>query len=163
LNCRVTTDFENPSEGEADGQVGIYFRPMFGPAIADIRVDLQGVFSWVVNVSTLGKAGASTGQGAVLVHQYDTDFTLLQFDPFFFWILENSGEPELDFDWGSVPTSAALRVSVSSAYFYFVTVSLNCHAAGTGWPGSIATANASLRVPSITVEVTYQPELETSA
>jgi len=54
-------------------------------------------------------------------------------------------------------------VPVSSDYFYFVTVSLICHAAGAGWPGSIATANASLRVPSITVEVTFQPELETAA
>jgi hypothetical protein len=136
---------------------------MFGPAVADIQVDLQGVFSWVVNVSTLGKAGASTGIGEVLVHRYDTDFTLLQFDPLFFWILENSGEPEIDFDWGSVPTSAGLRVPVSSAYYYFVTVALVCHAAGAGWPGSIATANASLRVPSITVEVTFQPELEPRA
>jgi len=163
MNCSVETDFKNPSDGEADCQLGIYFRPMFGPAIANIWVDLQGVFSWVVNVSTLGKAGASTGQAAVLVHQYDTDFTLLQFDPFLFWILENSGEPEIDLDWGSMPTSAGLRVPVSSAYFYFVTVTLNCHAAGAGWPGSLATANASLRVPSITVEVIYQPELEPRA
>jgi len=163
LNCSVETDFKSPSDGEADCQVGIYFRPMFGPAIADIRVDLQGVFSWVVNVSTLGKAGASTGQASVLVHQYDSDFTLLQFDPFMFWILENSGEPEIDFDFGSMPSSAELRLQVSSAYYYFVTVALNCHASGTGWPGSIATANASLRVPSITVEVTFQPELEPRA
>src|SRR5215472_3792178 len=112
MNCSVETDFKSPSEGEAVCQVGIYFRPMFGPAIADIRVDLQGVFSWVVNVSTLGKAGASTGIGEVLVHRYDTDFTLLQFDPLFFWLLENSGEPEIDFDWGSVPASAELKLPV---------------------------------------------------
>ena len=163
LNCSVETDFKSPSDGEAECQVGIYFRPMFGPAIATIQVDLQGTFSWVVNVSTLGKAGASIGQGAVLVHRYDTDFTLVQFDPFILWILENSGEPEIDFDFGSMPASAAFNVPVSSAYYYFVTVTLVCHAAGAGWPGSIATANASLRVPSITVEVTFQPELEPRA
>jgi hypothetical protein len=154
FNSSVATDFKSPSEGYAESLMGVHFRPMFGPATARIWFDSEIAFSWWVN--SIGPQAMSEAHGLLQLYQYDGAFTFLTEREFTGW--RETAQNQLNFDFGSTPGPTwYLESPVSPSHFYFVTMRLRCRASGAGWPGSLAGANLSITVPSITVEVTMNP------
>jgi hypothetical protein len=132
--------------------MGVYFKPIFNEATVRVSFQSEIAFSWYVN-SIRNKEAISEGQGLIELYQYDGAFLPLRRGAFLGWA--EVGLNSLDFDFVSeAGPTWSLESPISSSHWYFVVISLSCGATGTGWPGSLAGANATVTVPSITVTVT---------
>jgi hypothetical protein len=153
MSCSVATNYTKPSSGTASNLLGVYFRPMFGSATATISFDSQIAFSWYVN-SIHNSEAYSEGQGLIQLYQYDGTFDepSLRRGAYLGWSEDAVNGLDFDIISEAGPTWS-LEAPVSSSHFYFVVIRLSCEASGSGWPGSLAGANAVVTVPSITVNI----------
>jgi hypothetical protein len=153
MSCSVATNYTKPSSGTASNLLGVYFRPMFGSATATISFDSQLAFSWYVN-SIHNSEAYSQGQGLIQLYQYDGTFDepSLRRGAYLGWSEDAINGLDFDIVSEAGPTWS-LEAPVSSSHFYFVVLRLSCEASGSGWPGSLAGANAVVTVPSITVNI----------
>jgi hypothetical protein len=154
MTCTVETNYDSPSSGTASNLLGVYFRPLFGPATVQISFDSQIAFWWYVN-SIRNKLSIAEAQGLIQLYQYDGAFLQPARRQGAFLGFSVDGYNSLDFDVVSeTGPTWYLEAPVSSENFYFVVISLTCTASGFGWPGSLAGVNAMVTVPSITVTIT---------
>lgn len=157
MTCTVETNYNSPSAGTASNLLGVYFKPHFLNATVTVSFESEISFYWYVN-SIRNKEAISEAQGLIELYQYDGAFVEppLRVGAYLGWA--EVGLNSLDFDVVSEPGPTwSLQAPVSSNYFYFVVVRLSCTASGSGWPGSLAGAVATVTVPSITVNVTGNP------
>jgi len=157
LSCSVSTNFDSASAGTASNLMGVYFKPLFNEATVRVTFESEIAFSWYVN-SIRNKEALSEAQGLIQLYQYDGAFVqpALRRGAFLGW--SEDGLNSLDFDVvNEVGPTWALEAPVSSNHWYFVVISLSCTASGSGWPGSLAGASATVTVPAINVEVTAKP------
>jgi hypothetical protein len=153
LRCRAVTNNDDASSGGADAYMAIYFRPLFGPARVRIHADMDIDFAWWVN--SLGPAAISRAQGLMRVY-VDNTFEVAARAAFLGWSIYK--ENALDFNFGSYPApSWSLSLEVSRKHYYLVVFSLSCFASGSGWPGSLAGSQVSMRIPSVTFDVEWIP------
>jgi hypothetical protein len=151
MTCTVETNYDGPSSGTASNLLGVYFKPLFGQATAQISFDSEIAFWWYVN-SIRSKISIAEAQGLIELYQYDGAFLQPALRRGAFLGLSVDGYNSLDFDVVSeTGPTWYLEVPVSSANFYFVVISLTCTASGFGWPRGV---NAVVTVPSITVTIT---------
>jgi hypothetical protein len=158
MTCTVETNYDSPSSGTASNLLGVFFKPLFESATAEISFDSQLSFYWYVN-SIRNKYAFSAAQGLIEIYQYDDGIFIeppLNEGAFIGWSEDAINNLDFDFFSGAGPTWS-LQVPVSSSYFYFVVFRLSAMASGSGWPGSLAGASATVTIPSITVTVTGNP------
>ena len=157
LSCNVATNFDSPSSATASNLMGVQFKPIFSQATLRVSFESEIAFSWYVN-SIQNKESISEAQGLIELYQYDGAFIQpsLRRGAFLGW--SEVGLNNLDFDFVSeAGPTWSLEAPISSSHWYFVVISLTCSATGTGWPGGLAGANATVTVPSITLAVTANP------
>ncbi len=165
LSCSIATDHANPSYGSPYAEMGIYFHPLFGPAILRVWANPAFAFSWWANSISAASPAGSFGHGwlEIWILQAGGSGPLYwRFQDFASW--DVYAKQELEFDFGSNPGSAVFgQLQVDPSYVYGLSVSCECEATGSGWPGSLAGANLSITVPSITFEVDLMPVVEVQA
>jgi hypothetical protein len=154
LLCSVETNYSSPSSGTASNLLGVVFKPIFNQATVRISFVSQLSFWWYVN-SIQNKESVSEAQGLIELYEYDGAFIrpALRRGAFLGW--SEVGFNSLDFDVvNEAGPTWTLEAPVTSSLWYFIVVSLSCSASGTGWPGGLAGANATVTVPSITATIT---------
>jgi len=159
LRCRAVTNSDHASSGSADAYMALYFRPMFGPATLRIHANMDIDFAWWAN--SLGPAAISRAQGLMRVYVDDT-FQVAATAAFLGWSICEEGA--LDFNFGSMPgPSWSLSLQVSRKHYYLLVFSLSCFASASGWPGSLAGSQVSMRIPSVTFDVEWIPVAQSLA
>lgn len=156
LTCNVDTSYEKPSGATATNLLGVFFQPKFPQANVRITFASQIFYSWYVN-SIHSQKSVSEAQGLFELYKYDGAFLQppLQSKAFLCW--SETGMNSVDFDVvNQAGPTWALEAPVifNPNLWYAIVVRLTSCASGTGWPGSLAGANATVTVPSITLTVT---------
>jgi hypothetical protein len=156
MTCTVEANYSSESSGAASNILGVYFKPMFPSATLTISFSSQLDFYWYYN-AIQNKYANSTAQGQIKLYQYDGAFTNpMRIGTFLGWSEGSANGLDFHIVDEAGPTWS-LEAPVSSEYFYFVVISLAVTANGTGWPGGLAGASATVTVPSITVNVQGEP------
>jgi hypothetical protein len=145
-----------PNVATRHAEVGLYFRPMFGPAILRVSAAPAFAFSWWANSISADMAAVTRATGALAVWKPTGDLLEpvdLAEDDFVSW--DVTATEQVNFDVESNPGGlASVQLQVDPSNFYIVCVTCDCHVEGAGWPGSLAGANLSITVPFITLALT---------
>jgi hypothetical protein len=153
----VASDVKNLSVAGASYTFGVSLAPLFGVATVRAWIDAQIAFSWWVN--SIGPTAWSQGQAGITLVQPDRQIEGVPWavrNTFLNWYERVNNE--VDFDIGSMAAPASIEATGVTGNV-IVQVSVWAYALADGWPGSLAGANLSITVPSITVEVALeQPE-----
>jgi hypothetical protein len=156
LTCGVDTNYESPSSATATNLLGVFFQPKFPQANVRISFASQLFYSWYVN-SIHGKESNSEAQGLLELYEYDGAFLQPPLRSRAFLNFSETGMNSVNFDVvNEAGPTWALEAPVifNPNLSYAIVVRLTCCAGGTGWPGGLAGANATVTVPSITLTVT---------
>lgn len=141
-------------------EVGVYFRPLFGPALLTVRADMSYSFSWYFNSVQFGLATTSAWATLDILGFKGPNATS---DTYAsggaqFWNKGNGNT--LGFDYGSDQSAqASAHLIVDPSHYYLVYLSCTCDAQGDGWPGGLSAAALSLVVRSIFFEVELIPTI----
>jgi hypothetical protein len=152
MSFTIVADDDAPSDGYAYAAMGIFLRPLFGPAILRAWANPAFAFSWWTNsISASAPAGSFALGGLQIIGETDS---VSQHLPL--WHVNES--QELSFDFGSnpgYPLVVEMNVDVGQQY----TLNVFCEGAvnASGWPGSLAGSNLSINVPSIVWELSLRP------
>jgi hypothetical protein len=154
----VVTDSAGRSAGYVYSEMGIYFRPKFGPAILRCSASPSCSYQWWTN-SIQGSGVRSYGDGSFGIYDgTNPGSTVWQYTRFNTWFSDHADELHFDVAFDRiVPISfqTQLHVSPFSEYSVFVATE-NSAFDQHGWPGSLAGSELSVMVPSITLELNPQ-------
>jgi hypothetical protein len=161
MEVSVSTGGVKPSSGVtklnlglAQAELGVFFRPLFGPAILRVWANPSFAFYWWINAAV--DDGTTAGVCALWITGYKGTKVLGDSgsgQQSTLWERDLFGIVEWDFQSNpGFPLAAQLEVDTS--HFYVLGVSCECDASGGGWPGgSLAGGHLSMTLPSITLEL----------
>ena len=137
-------------------EMGIYFRPLFGPAILRVSASPAFTFSWSANANT-GFAFSSGGVSLGVLGYRGTSGVIADVVQDFTAWNELTLLQELRFDFGSNSSNLSVQLQVEPSSWYVVFVRSFVEVFDGGWPDGAATANLFVTVPAITlgVELTH--------
>jgi hypothetical protein len=157
----VVTDSAGRSAGYVYSEMGIYFRPKFGPAILRCSASPSCSYQWWTN-SIQGSGVRSYGGGSFGIFDGTRPGSAgdypWQSTGFNAWFSDHADELHFDLAFDRiVPISFQTQLDVYPFSEYSVFVATENSAFDQhGWPGSLAGSELSVTVPSITLELNPQ-------
>ncbi len=153
----AVTDPQSPSTGDvfAYTEMGIYFRPMFGPATLTLKASASPAVSleWWTNSLYPDSKVLSWGSGCLGIWAALGRWSINSAEANFASWDEESTQ-EVHFDFRSIPPApVSAELEVDNSMFCVMYVATFNRVRGVGWPGSLAGSMMSITVPSITFEL----------
>jgi hypothetical protein len=144
--------------------VGIYFHPV-APGTLTVRATPKYSFQWWTNSIPPSSAVRSTGSGNLNIYGVDVASqttgatgTIISTatQQFFGWDEQQLDQINLDFGF-DLETTVTTQIAVDHTLVYLLFVDIDAGVEGDGWPGSLAGAEMSATVPSISYD--FEPKL----
>jgi hypothetical protein len=163
VSCNTATE-PGFNGGSMYTTVGIYFHPV-GPGTLTVRATPKYSFQWWTNSIPPSSLVRSFGSGNLNIYGVDVASqttgatgTILSTasQQFFSWEETQIDQINLDFGF-DLETTVTTEIDVDHTLVYLLFVDIEAGVEGVGWPGSLAGAEMSATVPSISYD--FEPRL----
>lgn len=163
VSCNTTTE-PGFNGGSMYTTVGIYFHPSV-PGTLTVTATPKYSFQWWTNSIPPSSVVRSTGTGGLTIYGVDVASqttgatgTIISTAnaQFFGWDETQLDQINLDFGF-DLESTATTQIKVDHTLVYLLFVDIETGVEGVGWPGSLAGAEMSATVPSITYD--FEPSL----
>jgi hypothetical protein len=163
VSCSTATE-PGFNGGSMYTTVGIYFHPSV-PGTLTVTATPKYSFQWWTNSIPPSSVVRSTGSGSVTIYGVDVASqttgatgTIISTanEQFFGWDENQLDQINLDFGF-DLETTATTQIKVDHTLVYLLFVDIEAGVEGVGWPGSLAGAEMSATVPSISYD--FEPTL----
>jgi len=163
VSCNTATE-PGFNGGSLYTEVGIYFHPV-APGTLTVSATPKYSFQWWTNSIPPSSLVRSFGSGSLNIYGVDVASqttgatgTILSTasEQFFSWDEMQIDQINLDFGF-DLETTVTTRIDVDHTLVYLLFVDIETGVQGVGWPGSLAGAEMSATVPSISYD--FEPRL----
>ena len=163
VSCSTATE-PGFNGGSMYTTVGIYFHPVV-PGTLTVRATPKYSFQWWTNSIPPSNVVRSTGSGNLTIYGVDVASqttgatgTIINTanQQFFSWDEQQLDQINLDFGF-DLETTVTTQIDVDHTLVYLLFVDIDAGVEGAGWPGSIAGAEMSATIPSISYD--FEPRL----
>lgn len=163
VSCDTATE-PGFNGGSMYTSVGIYFHPSV-PGILTVTATPKYSFQWWTNSISSSSSVESFGSGGVTIYGVDVasqttgatgTIVSVANAQFYGWDETQMDQINLDFGF-DLETTATTQIEVDHTLVYLLFVDIETAVEGVGWPGSLAGAEMSVTVPSISYD--FEPKL----